>query len=397
MLLLLSQESEAGMQSVKKLIEDEIDEKIQQKCDFECRGGTKARNRKRRSRTCSKTSEDINVLIAGDDDHAHKSDDQSPRISQNQVDSSINDDPEEKFSELIKRLIAQKESEIVSCKNLVDAFQVLDSKEESFLNIDSPILGDSQRIKETSSSNESRSSQCTLLVLKHEPNSLDLGSSPGFDSTGNKAKYGRFGSRFLLSRIRRRLKSAVGKNPCNAQHDSDPNPDSLSSNMSQNCCFGEEIETNSGRHVSNAEILPEIATTNEANKEDTIHGSEDSKKSMCGIYITAKKHLSEMLAEGDIDVVDSPDKEVPRILGKILALPEFSTPESSPRMTLAHDVVSHQITEKPKIQQCSLEDYSETLGLDSKEETASTSDMSVPGGDSFSSSLLICFFFWFFN
>ncbi|KAL1192132.1 Protein TRM32 [Cardamine amara subsp. amara] len=356
------EESEAGVQSVKKLIEDEIDDKTQQKCDFECRGGgTKARNRKRRSKTFSKTSEDINVLVAGDGhDHAEKSDDQCPRLSQNEEDL-VNYDSEEKFSELIKRLIAQKDSEVESCKNLEDAFQVLGC-----------------------SSSDSKNSQCTqaIVILKSEPNSLDVVSSLGTHATRNKAKYGRFGSHFILSRIRRRLKSAVGKNPCNAQHDSDPDPnpdpDALSSNMSQKCCLGEEIETNSGRHVSGGKILPDIASKNEANKEDTIHGSEDSKKSTCGIYIAAKKHLSEMLAEGDIDV-DSPDKEEPRILGKILALPEFSTPESSPRMTSA---LGHQITEKPMIQQCSSEDYSQLLGLDldKHEETEFTSNMQVPEG-----------------
>ncbi|EFH38790.1 hypothetical protein ARALYDRAFT_497410 [Arabidopsis lyrata subsp. lyrata] len=303
------EESEADMQSVKKLIEDEIDEKTKQKCE--------ARNRKRRSRTCIKTSEDINVLIVGDDDdHAEKAGDQCPRISQNEVDL-VNDDSEEKFSELIKRLIAQKESEVGSCKkNLEDAFQVLDSKEESFLNIGTPISRDSQRINELT--------QCrqTIVILKPEPNSLDVGSSPGTPSTDNKTKNGRFSSRFILSRIRRRLKFAVGKNPCNAQQDSDPDPDALSSNMSQNCCLGEAIETNPGKGVSDGETLPDIASKREANKEDTIHESEDSKKNMCGIYIAAKKHLSEMLAERDD--ADSPDKEVPRILGKILSPPDSS-------------------------------------------------------------------------
>lgn len=353
------------MQSVKKLIEEEIVEKTKQKCE--------AKNRKRRSRTCSKISEDMNVLIAGDDDHAEKSDDQCPRISQNEVDL-VNGDSEEKFSELIKRLIAQKDSEVESCKNLVDAFQVLDSKQESFLNIGTPISGDSQRIKET---------QCTqtIVILKPETNSLHVGSSPGTPSTDNKAK-GKFSSRFLLSRIRRRLKFSAGKNPCNAQHDSDPDldPYTLSSNMSQNCCLGEETETNSERNVSDGEMLSENASKSEAKKEGTIHGSEDSKKSMCGIYITAKKHLSEMLAEGDTDT-ESPDKEAPRILGKILAIPEFSTPENSPRVTLALD---HQIIDKPNIHQCSSEDYYEPLGqLDSNkhEETEFTRDMPVPEGD----------------
>ncbi|KAG2290034.1 hypothetical protein Bca52824_049638 [Brassica carinata] len=342
--------------SVKKLIEEEIDEKTHQKCDTtECRGRTKARNKKMRSRTCSKTNEDINALITGDDDHAEKKpDDQCPRTSQSDADSINDDDSEEKFSELIKRLIAQKESEVESCKSFVDD----DSKEESFLNIGtSPVSLDSHRIKETSSPNESRPQ--TIVVLKPEPSCFDLVSSPGRHATRNKAKNERFGSRFTLSRIRRRLKSP--KSPCDAQLESDQDPDALSSsNMSQNSCLGEEIETSSANN------------------------DEGSKKSMCGIYIAAKKHLSEMLAEGGIDV-GSHDKEVPRILGKILALPLFSTPEHSPRMsTMARDVVEHQITEKPNIQECSSEDYYETLGLDSNkhEETASTG-VSDNGKDKF--------------
>ncbi|KAH0887484.1 hypothetical protein HID58_063580, partial [Brassica napus] len=306
------EESEAGVQSVKNLTEEET---------IECRRGkTKERNGKKRSRTCSKGSEDV-------DDHADKkSDDQCPRISQS------DDDSEEKFSELIKRLIAQTQKDTE-----VDASQFLESKEGSFREIGtSPASGDSQRIKE-------RSSQCTqtIVILKPEPIGLDLGSSPGTQATCNKSKRG---SSFILSRIirRRRLKSSAKKNPCN-------DPDALSSDIiSQNSCLGEELETSSRRHVS-------------AEETTTINGSEDSKKSVCGIYIAARKHLSEMLAQGDADV-NSPDKEVPRILGKILALPEFSTPETSPRVTLAHE-----ITEEPNIQQCSSEDSTK------HGETASTS------------------------
>ncbi|KAL0896327.1 hypothetical protein Bca101_080288 [Brassica carinata] len=322
------EESEAEMQSVKNLTEEET----QQKCDTECRGKTK-----KRIRTCSKTnSGDVN-------DHAEKkSDDQCPRISQSDDTDSINGDSEEKFSELIKRLIAQTQKdseEIENCKSLVDASQFLDSKQGSFRDIGtSPVSGDSQRIKETQ----------TIVILKPEPTGLDLGSSPGTHATCNNAKKGRSGSSFLLSRIRRKLKSSAKKNSCNA--------DALSSDMTQNSCLGVEIETSSRRHVSDGEVLPVT----------TINGSEDSKKSTCGIYIAAKKHLSEMLAEGDADA-NSPRKEVPRILGKILALPEFSTPEHSPRVTLGHDFVGHQITEEPNIQERSSEESTK------HEETASTS------------------------
>ncbi|CAH8386097.1 unnamed protein product [Eruca vesicaria subsp. sativa] len=77
-------------------------------------GKTKARSRKRRSRTFSKTSEDVNIFRAADDDHAE---DQCPQTSKSDADL-INDGSEEKFSELIRRLIAQKENEVESCNNL---------------------------------------------------------------------------------------------------------------------------------------------------------------------------------------------------------------------------------------------------------------------------------------
>lgn len=87
-----------------------------------------------RSRICSKINEDINVLIIGDDDYVEKKlDDQCLRIFQSSVDLINDDDFEEKFSELIKCLIVQKESEVESCKSFVDD----DFKEEEllFLNI----------------------------------------------------------------------------------------------------------------------------------------------------------------------------------------------------------------------------------------------------------------------
>ncbi|XP_056850536.1 uncharacterized protein LOC108834307 isoform X2 [Raphanus sativus] len=178
---------------VKNLTEEE---ETQQKCDTECRGKTKE---KKRSRTCSKTnSEDVN-------DHADK----KPEDHQRDADS-VDDDSEEKFSELIKRLIAQtlKDSgEVENCKSLVDASQFLDSKQGSSRDIGtSPVSGDSQRIKETQ----------TIVNLKPGSNGLVPGSSPGTQTTCNNAKSGKSGSRFILSRIRRRLKSSAKKNPCNA-------------------------------------------------------------------------------------------------------------------------------------------------------------------------------------
>ncbi|KAF8091641.1 hypothetical protein N665_0439s0009 [Sinapis alba] len=258
---------------------------------------------------------------------------------------------EEKLSEIIKRLIAQKEGEIQTCKDLLEAFQAMGSEEESLLknkisHEDAQSLGESKRVEEEKPeavskqeaavvpkkkrkffsrkwrSEERRNGISQVVVLKPAPNSLDVDSS-----SSNKSKTGRTFSRFVIGLIKRRLHSAVGKKPCDVLVD-----------RSQNRCVQEEIESNE-----------------EADKEDTtVNTSEDSKKTMSGLYVAARKHLSEMLANGDIDVSLS-DKEVPRILGKILSLPEFSSPVDSPRLNPPPCLVNplSQTAEKPKILQCS--------------------------------------------
>ncbi|XP_033146701.1 uncharacterized protein LOC103862829 [Brassica rapa] len=279
---------------------------------------------------------------------------------------------EEKFSEMIKRLIAQKEGEVQTCKDLLEAFQVLSSEEESLLKKVShedaqSMGGDSKRVvieeerpeavskqeavvvvpkrkytffRRKWRSEERRNRTSQIVVLKPAPNSLDV------DSTSNKSKTGRTFSRFLIGLIKRRLHSAVGKKSCDVLVD-----------RSQNRCVQEEIQSNE--------------------EEDTVQTSEDSKKTMSGLYVAARKHLSEMLANGDIDV-SLPDKEVPIILGKILSLPEFSSPVDSPRLIPPHDLVN-QTTEKSKILQCGpCTDGLTDEDSDKDDETLFTIDVSAP-------------------
>ncbi|CAN7062447.1 unnamed protein product [Brassica oleracea var. botrytis] len=283
--------------------------------------------------------EDIDVSIAGDEHVEAK---------------AFKDESEEKFSEIIKRLIAQKQGEIQTCKDLLEAFHVLDSEEESLLkkkvsHEDSQSLGDSKRVVEAEQeavvlpkrkrnffSKKWRSEERkrnitsqvtkTIVVLKPAPNSLDVDSS-----SSNKSKTGRIFSRFIIGLIKRRLQASVGKKSCDVHVD-------------KRHCVQEKIQSKSGKHVSDEEEEPLCS-------EGT---SEDSKKIMSGLYIAARKHLSEMLANGDIDV-NLPDKKVPRILGKILSLPEFSSPGDSPSLMPTHDLVSplSQTTEVPEMLQCS--------------------------------------------
>ncbi|CAE6078367.1 unnamed protein product [Arabidopsis arenosa] len=364
------------------------------------RGSKRLSGNEMKQITCSCESshesvdEDIDVSVAGDE-HV-----------ETEVFKSSGDESEEKFKEIIKRLIAQKEGEIQTCKDLLEAFHVLGSEEESFLkkkisHEDDQALGDCKRVEEDnkpgvvskqeavvipkrkanffsrkwkSEERRNRSQVAkTIVVLKPGPNSLDVDSSSGTHSTGNKSKTGKTFSRFLIGLIKGRLQSAVRKKSCDIPADK----------MSQNCCVQEEIQSKSEKYVSDKEEPVCNERTTQDDKEETIYSSEDSKKIMSGLYIAAKKHLSEMLANGDIDV-NLPDKEVPRILGKILSLPEFCSPADSPRLIPAHDLVCNlsplsQPTEKPEILQCS----SATNDLtdedsDKDDNTLFTIDVSVP-------------------
>ncbi|KAG7629293.1 hypothetical protein AtNW77_Chr3g0218191 [Arabidopsis thaliana] len=367
------------------------------------RGSKRVSGNEMKQITCSCESshesvdeEDIHVSVARDE-HV-----------ETEVCKSLVDESEEKFKEIIKRLIAQKEGEIQTCKDLLEAFHVLGSEEEeSFLkkklsHEDAQTLGDSKRVEDEkpevvskqeavvipkrkanffsrkwkSEERRNRSQVAkTIVVLKPGPNTLDVDSSTGLHSTANKSKTGKTFSRFFIGLVKRRLQSAVGKKSCDVSVDK----------RSQNCSTQEEIQSKSEeKHdVSDKEEPFCDERTTEDGKEETIYSSEDSKKIMSGLYIAAKKHLSEMLANGDIDV-NLPDKEVPRILGKILSLPEFCSPADSPRLIPAHDLVStlSQTTEQPDILQTP-ETSSATNDLtdedsDKDDDTLFTIDVSVP-------------------
>ncbi|XP_010512478.1 PREDICTED: uncharacterized protein LOC104788425 [Camelina sativa] len=331
----------------------------------------------------------IDVLIAGDE-----------HVETTEVCKSLGDESEEKFKEIIKRLIAQKEGEIQTCKDLLEAFHVLGSEEESFMkkissHEDAQTLGgDSKRVVEPevvskqeavvlpkrkpsffsrkwkSEERRNRSQVAkTIVVLKPGPSSLNLDSSSDPHSNVNKSKTGRTFSRFLIGLVKRRLQSAVGKKSCDDHADK----------MSQNCSMQEEIQSKPDKHIPDEEKpLCKERKSEAADEKDT-----DSEKIMSGLYIAAKKHLSEMLANGDIDV-NLPDKEVPRILGKILSLPEFCSPAGSPKLNPEHDLVSNlsplsQTDETPEILQCSPDTNDMTdEDLDKEDDTLFTIDVSVP-------------------
>ncbi|KAK3003507.1 hypothetical protein RJ639_019774 [Escallonia herrerae] len=71
------------------------------------------------------------------------------------------------------------------------------------------------------------------------------------------------------------------------------------------------------------------------------------KQGVSNIYIEAKKHLSEMLSEGDDKELMS--KQLPKSLGRILSLPEYNiSPSSSPGKDGDHSFVTAQMRLSPQ-------------------------------------------------
>ncbi|KAG2331070.1 hypothetical protein Bca52824_002250 [Brassica carinata] len=271
-------------------------------------------------------------------------------------------DYKEKLRELVKFLISQKllhgnrpkeNSEILTSKDLMEVFQILGSDEELFLKLlqdpeilvprdisqnpqncqsqkeeeslslseQSP-LADKRwssffRRKDTSQEEGTDVKACEasdrIFILKPSFSSPDTGcSSPDSHFMRNKLQNERNSSHFFLSEIKRKLKQAIRKEQPGLQRERGypknvPTKDHF---------FLERMAKPSAAQKKSHKLLQE-------NNED------DRKQRVSNIYTEAKKHLSEMLNNGDLDS-NSTSRQVQRTLGRILSLPEYLSPLSSP-------------------------------------------------------------------
>ncbi|XP_018456970.1 uncharacterized protein LOC108827941 isoform X2 [Raphanus sativus] len=263
------------------------------------------------------------------------------------------EDYKEKLRELVKFLISQKllhgnrpkeNSEILTSKDLMEVFQILGSDEELFLKLlqDPEILVPRQKGEErlslseitTGASSEQssladkrwssslfrrkdtpqegtddRATEASLdriYILKPSVSSPDTGcSSPDSRLMRNKLHNERNSSHFFLSEIKRKLKQAIRKEqPGGVQRERG---------------FPKNVPTKD--HF----FLERMARPSTSQK----NSDEDRKQRVSNIYTEAKKHLSEMLNSGDLDS-NITSRQVQRTLGRILSLPEYLSPLSSP-------------------------------------------------------------------
>lgn len=177
-----------------------------------------------------------------------------------------------------------------------------------------------------------------IVVLKPGPPSsiksdttTPCSSLPG-SPTGDKGQTKRAFSPFPFAEFRRKLKHAMRKEHHGLSHqpsDDLPNPSNRDKKTS-----GETIGMASpSRDHFFIERIPKSSVG--MKKVDKIGKLKDDsaltpEQRVSNIYIEARKHLAEIVGNGDVDT-DNSGKKRPRSLGRILAYSGYSSPICSPR------------------------------------------------------------------
>ncbi|WVZ04833.1 hypothetical protein V8G54_018179 [Vigna mungo] len=167
----------------------------------------------------------------------------------------------------------------------------------------------------------------------------------------------RVGSHFSLTEIKRKLKHAMGKE----RHG---NPEVIPRKLPverQNKLPRGNCKDNTGMRSPNKDhfFIEKIARpmfdVMKGNRTDTLKDSEMiveqesgiPKLSTSNLYVEARKHLCEMLDNGDENTNIS-SRQIPKTLGRILSFPEYNfSPVESPARDFEHHSVTAQAISSP--------------------------------------------------
>uniref|UniRef100_A0A5B6ZKH6 DUF4378 domain-containing protein n=1 Tax=Davidia involucrata TaxID=16924 RepID=A0A5B6ZKH6_DAVIN len=190
-----------------------------------------------------------------------------------------------------------------------------------------------------------------IVILKPGPSGMrnsqtesNSSSLQSHYSLGNKDQSERIASQFSFTEIKRKLKHAMGKERHRIPSDGITHRFPYERQNSGN--GDREVGGENGgwgspnrNHFYNERFS---GLSIGSKREDKIDKPKDAETSMgngtveypeqrvSNIYIEAKKHLSEMLSNGD-EIEDSSSWQLPKTLGRILSLPEFNfSPICSP-------------------------------------------------------------------
>lgn len=200
--------------------------------------------------------------------------------------------------------------------------------------------------------NENSEAPNRIVILKPGPaglqnseteNSIGSSREPHY-MVGDKGSTERVGAHFFLAEIKRKLKSAMGKEWHGTSTIAVSNniPLKLQSFGDSDTGIDKEdtgkMSPSKDHFYMERTVRPAIGAK-KGGKTGKLKDSEISmehetdgypKQKASNIYIEAKKHLSEMLSNGD-EGVDFSSNQVPKTLGRILSLPEYNlSPIASP-------------------------------------------------------------------
>ncbi|XP_061360051.1 uncharacterized protein LOC133304094 [Gastrolobium bilobum] len=194
-----------------------------------------------------------------------------------------------------------------------------------------------------------------LTSMQNSESENKFASSPdSHDIVHYKGPSVKASSHFSLTEIKRKLKHAMGKE----RHG---NPDGISrkllAELKNKGPVGKAIgKDNFGMRSPNKDhffiekIARPMSDVMKGNKTGTLkeselnveHESGTPKQRVSNIYIEAKKHLCEMIDNGD-ENPDISSRQIPKSLGRILSLPEYNfSPLGSPGRDLEHNFVTAQ-------------------------------------------------------
>ncbi|XP_059651400.1 uncharacterized protein LOC132299003 isoform X2 [Cornus florida] len=191
-----------------------------------------------------------------------------------------------------------------------------------------------------------------IIILKPGPKAMQnpetdskLGtSSQSHCSLGNKGQNERIASQFSFTEIKRKLKHAMGKERHGISTDGVTNR-FLTKSQKSGKSDKEAGRENGGwgspnrNHFYNERMARPSIGIKKRDKNDSPKDAEKSignqtigypEQKVSNIYIEAKKHLLEMLSNGD-EVEEFSNRQLPETLGRILSLNEFNfSPICSP-------------------------------------------------------------------
>lgn len=292
---------------------------------------------------------------------------------------------EEKLSEVIKFLVSQKVTDgnvqvADGAIDLLDAIRILSSDEELFMKLlrdpnslsvrhvldmpdaevkegeVKPLAGSEEHVikkrrnffrrrsrsqeRNTLNGNELSETSKKIVILKpgttalqnpETGDSLELPTESHFVIKSNRELSEEVSSHFFFSEIKRKLRHAIGM-----QQNKTSNGDifKISSAKQQNAGrsggvkeFAALNSPTKDRFFVERIARPRTSTSSAKDSEISIESetADFSKKKVSSIYIEARKHLSEMLKNGDQNA-DCSTRQVLKPLGRILSLPDYCSP-----------------------------------------------------------------------